>query len=72
MLLRAPFTVHWGINGWQKVQDLHSEDWELGHVAILPLGSLSEGESVQFTIRWQDSGDWLGEDFHLDITGAAS
>jgi glucoamylase len=70
VLLRAPFTVHWGINGWQDVQDLHSEDWELGHVAILPLKPLSEGESVQFTIRWQESGDWIGENFHLDITGA--
>ncbi|WP_414039770.1 glycoside hydrolase family 15 protein [Acidithiobacillus sp. M4-SHS-6] len=72
ILLHAPFTVHWGTNGWQEVQDQGSEDWELGHVAILPLRQLREGESVQFTIRWQDSGDWLGEDFHLDITGASS
>ncbi|MBN6740924.1 glycosyl hydrolase [Acidithiobacillus sp. MC6.1] len=67
LLLHAPFTVHWGINGWQEVQDLHSEDWQLGHVAILPLRALATGESVQFAIRWQDSGDWQGENFHIDI-----
>ena len=69
LLLQAPFIVHWGINGWQAVQDLQSEDWQLGHVAILPLHALSAGETVQFAIRWRDSGDWQGEDFHIDIIG---
>ena len=27
VLLQAPFTLHWGINGWQSVQDTDSEDW---------------------------------------------
>ncbi len=72
LLLQAPFTVHWGINGWQDVQDLHSEDWQLGHVAILPLRALPTGASVQFTVRWQDSGAWQGEDFHIDIIGGQS
>ncbi|MHB1479868.1 MAG: glycoside hydrolase family 15 protein, partial [Acidithiobacillus ferrooxidans] len=36
VLLRAPFTVHWGSNGWQAIQDTESEDWGLGHVATLP------------------------------------
>jgi glucoamylase len=69
LLLQAPFTVHWGVNGWQNIQDLSSEDWQLGQVAILPLHTLSAGESAQFAIRWQDSGDWQGEDFHIDIIG---
>lgn len=69
LLLQAPFTVHWGVNGWQNIQDLSSEDWQLGQVAILPLHTLSVGESAQFAIRWQDSGDWQGEDFHIDIIG---
>ncbi|OYV78522.1 MAG: hypothetical protein B7Z70_09220, partial [Acidithiobacillus ferrivorans] len=69
VLLQAPFTLHWGINGWQSVQDTDSEDWDLGHVVLLPVQKLSAGDSVQFAIRWRASGDWQGEDFHIDIIG---
>lgn len=69
ILLQAPFTVHWGMNGWQSVQDLDSEDWGLGHVATLSGRNWSAGENLQFTLRWRDSGDWQGEDFHIDIIG---
>ena len=72
VLLQAPFTVHWGSNGWQAVQDTESEDWGLGHVAILPVQKLPVGDSVQFTILWRDSGDWQGEDFHIDIIGGGA
>ncbi|MEB8535576.1 glycoside hydrolase family 15 protein, partial [Acidithiobacillus ferriphilus] len=56
VLLQAPFTLHWGTNGWQSVQDTDSEDWDLGHVVLLPVQKLSAGDSVQFTIRWRASG----------------
>lgn len=69
VLLQAPFILHWGTSGWQAVQDTDSEDWGLGHVVLLPVQKLSAGDSVQFTIRWRDSGDWQGEDFHIDIIG---
>ncbi|MFA6180647.1 glycoside hydrolase family 15 protein [Acidithiobacillus sp.] len=72
VLLRAPFTVHWGSNGWQAIQDTESEDWGLGHVATLPVQKLSVGDSVQFAILWRDSGDWQGEDFHIDIVGGGA
>uniref|UniRef100_E6QBJ8 Glucoamylase, (GLUCAN 1,4-ALPHA-GLUCOSIDASE) n=1 Tax=mine drainage metagenome TaxID=410659 RepID=E6QBJ8_9ZZZZ len=72
LLLRAPFTVHWGSNGWQAIQDTESEDWGLGHVATLPVQKLPVGDSVQFTILWRDSGDWQGEDFHIDIVGGGA
>ena len=72
LLLRAPFTVHWGSNGWQAIQDTESEDWGLGHVATLPVQKLRVGDSVQFTILWRDSGDWQGEDFHIDIVGGGA
>jgi len=72
VLLRAPFTVHWGSNGWQAIQDTESEDWGLGHVATLPVQKLPVGDSVQFTILWRDSGDWQGEDFHIDIVGGGA
>ncbi len=69
ILLRAPFTLHWGVNGWQNAQDAPSEDWGLAHLVTLPTRNLQAGENIQFTIYWQDSGRWQGEDFHLDIIG---
>ena len=69
ILLQAPFTLHWGVNGWQNAQDAPSADWGLAHLVTLPTRNLQTGENIQFTIYWQDSGRWQGEDFHLDIIG---
>jgi hypothetical protein len=38
----------------------------------LPVQKLSAGNSVQFAIRWRASGDWQGEDFHIDIIGGSA
>ena len=67
ILLAEPFVAHWGIEGWQKTQDTLSEDWRLGHIVSLPVQKLPVGSSVQFTMRWQRSGAWRGEDFTLEI-----
>ncbi|MGA7799377.1 MAG: glycoside hydrolase family 15 protein [Gammaproteobacteria bacterium] len=72
VLLHAPFTLHWGTNGWRGVRDTDSEDWELGHLAVVASQEFRAGESIQFTIQWRDGGHWQGEDFHLDIVGDAS
>ncbi|WP_297374787.1 glycoside hydrolase family 15 protein [Acidiferrobacter sp.] len=64
--LSAPFTVHWGQDGWQNVCDTPSEDWGLLQVAILPRTALRDAHSLQFTLRWA-GGDWIGQDFHIDI-----
>ncbi len=69
LLLQAPFLVHWGIDGWKEIRDTPSEDWGLAHLAVLPLQELPAGSTVQFTIRWGERGDWMGEDFSIDITG---
>lgn len=72
VLLHAPFTLHWGTNGWQGVRDTASEDWELGHLAVVASRQFRAGESIQFTIQWRDGGRWQGEDFHLEIVGGTS
>lgn len=69
--LPAAFTVHWGLDGWQAVQDTNSEDWGLSHVATLAAESLARAQSLQFTLRWGPEG-WAGEDFHIDIIGGSS
>ncbi len=69
LLLPQPFRVHWGIDGWQKVQDLDAEDWGLAHLASLPSRALRAGQSIQFTLFWLDTERWQGEDFNVEIRG---
>lgn len=71
VVLQAPFTLHWGRNGWQDAQDIVSVDWGLAHVVILPVRTMPAAHTIQFTVRWLQ-GDWLGEDFHIDIIGGTS
>ena len=68
-LLSAPFTVHWGVDGWQDPTDTLSEDWDLGHVAILPTQTMAAGTTLHFTFYWRDTGQWQGEDFSITLQG---
>ena len=68
-LLPAPFTVHWGVDGWQNPTDTLSEDWDLGHVAILPTQTMAPGTTLHFTFYWRDTGQWQGEDFSITLQG---
>lgn len=72
VLLHAPFTLHWGVDGWRNVRDTASEDWGLGHVAVVPASRLANRRSVQFTLHWRDDDRWQGEDFQLEIEGGAA
>jgi glucoamylase len=63
-------TVHWSVDGWQNTRNTASEDWELGHVASLPTSGLKPGDTIAFTFHWQDNGQWQGEDFQLQVSGA--
>ena len=67
ILLHRPFTLHWGINDWQQLQDTPSEDWGLGHLAVLPSQKFQAGTQLQFTIQWQDDDSWQGENFTVTI-----
>jgi glucoamylase len=71
-LLPAPFTVHWGVDGWQDPTDTLSEDWDLGHVAVLPTQTMAPGTTLHFTFYWRDTGQWQGEDFSITLQGESS
>lgn len=61
--------VHWGFDGWHDVKDAEALDTGLGFwVAELDSVSLKEGQSIDFTIRWQEDG-WTGADYRIEITG---
>ena len=64
--LTAPASIHWGVNGWQDVQDIDTRDTGLGvHVADLPIGPLKAGDNVQFTFCWRTNGAWEGQDHEV-------
>ncbi|MDE3208443.1 MAG: glycosyl hydrolase, partial [Pseudomonadota bacterium] len=67
-LLPEPALVHWGKNGWKTIQDEPTQDWGLGHVAILATSGFSRGTTIEFTFYWPQSNTWQQEDFQINIT----
>jgi glucoamylase len=64
----APALVHWGLDGWQTVQDANTRDTTLGvHVIDLPTAALPAGSHVNFTFYWPHERRWEGTDFCVDI-----
>jgi glucoamylase len=70
ILLPRPASLHLGFNGWQAGVDLPTEPAGLGlHALTLPAPGLAGHRRLDFSWRWGDgAGDWVGEDFHLDLT----
>jgi glucoamylase len=67
--LKAPSSVHWGVNGWKNPRDIDTRDVGIGvHVADLPVTGLAAGDSIQFTFRWRATGQWEGENHEVLIT----
>jgi glucoamylase len=63
-----PASVHFGRDGWETVADVETEPTGLGvHVAELPVKGLAAGHSVELTLQWRDTGEWLGRDFQIRV-----
>ncbi|MCC6715849.1 MAG: glycosyl hydrolase [Gammaproteobacteria bacterium] len=61
--LGAPALVHWGVDGWQEPADVGTRPMSLDlHVARLPTAALRTGQCIDFTWRWQATGEWVGTD----------
>lgn len=66
--LPEPALVHWGIDGWQTMQDTSTQVTCLGlHVAELDTGTLLAGQRIDFTCRHADTGVWSGQDYTLTV-----
>jgi len=70
LMLSEAGLVHWGINGWQNLADVTTEDWGLGHVAKISTGNLSAGSLIDFTIFWPNRNAWQGENFQITVIDA--
>lgn len=69
--LPRPAIVHWGREAWRHVGDEPTRDSSLGfHVAVLDVDRLPVGERVDFTWRWQETGEWQGRDHTVAVLQA--
>ncbi len=69
IVLKAPASVHWGINGWREVQDTDTRDTGLGlHAVDLPVAGLAVGETIQFTFLWRNTQTWEGCDYQVCLS----
>ena len=65
----SPALVRWSVDGWQTVQDTPTRDTELGlHAIELDAALLGNAGQIDFTVQWQPSGDWVGQNFHVAIS----
>jgi glucoamylase len=68
--MNAPARIHFGTNGWQDIKDIDTEDTGLGvHVARLPTETLKDGEAIQFTFYWPQTGTWEGQNYEVAVSG---
>jgi glucoamylase len=69
----APSVVHWGINGWARLQDVVADDTKLGvWVADLDTRELPPGSRIDFTFYWPGADRWEQEDFVVIIDADAT
>ena len=69
--LPEPASVHWGVDGWQRITDTATVDLGLGlHVADIAGSLLASFKRLDFTIRWTASLRWEGRDFAVQIRRA--
>jgi glucoamylase len=63
-----PATVHWTEDEWQTVHDDPTEDTGLGiHHLDLDLHELPGGSVLTFTLFWEQSKEWEGLDYRVEI-----
>ena len=69
LILSAPATVRWSLDGWKTVNDTETRESGLGcWFADLPAAQSPAGAKIVFTFRWEDR--WEGRDFSVEIDGA--
>jgi glucoamylase len=71
--LPLPAIVHWGRDGWLATEDIPTVNTGLGfHAAVLDTAALTPGSWINFTWRWQDSGEWADRDCRIEVRAAAA
>ena len=72
VVLHEPATVHWGVDGWQRPQDVPTQETGLGvYLARLATGNLQPAQEIHFTWRSAVSGQWSGQEYRVRVDAAA-
>jgi glucoamylase len=67
---RHPFSLHYGLDGWQRVQDRASQPLGLGmHGVVLEATSLASAAELNFTRYLVDESRWEGADHRVSLAG---
>ncbi len=60
--------IHWGVDGWQSVQETSTHATQLGlHIAELEVNALRAGQRIDFTFRRADNGVWSNLNYQVSI-----
>jgi glucoamylase len=63
-----PAHVHWGVDGWQRIDDIATHEDGLGlHVADIPTSALRDGQRVDLTLLWTQTNVWEGRDYRIEV-----
>jgi glucoamylase len=66
---RSPFSLHYGFDGWQRIEDRESQPLGLGmHGVVLETESLASAVELDFTRYLSDEGRWEGSDHRVLLT----
>jgi glucoamylase len=66
---QRPFSLHYGLDGWQGVQDRQSRPLGLGvHGVVLEVDGLASAAELNFTRYLSDEGRWEGSDHRVILT----
>ncbi len=69
--LPRPAMVHWGYDGWQNIRDAKTKDTGLElHAAHITIPA--SAREIQFTWRWDDTQQWVGQDYRVAIAGEST
>jgi len=71
VLLPKAALLHLGFDGWQSIHDRPSEPLGLGlHGLLLRADQLASHAALDLTLRWLDTGTWLGWDSRVRLVPA--
>jgi len=63
-----PFLLHFGFNGWNRIEDVQSTPTAFGmHGVEISASDLDSAASLEFTFYYMERSQWLGKDFAVGL-----
>ena len=66
--LHSAAVVRWSMNNWQSLRNLPTQDSGIGlHIAEIDTRDLPTGAGIDFTYRLASNGEWVGQNFRINV-----